>query len=366
MIEALVQESMEHLEKEFYGKPFYFSYSSLNKLLWNPAVFYQMYLMGVREERTEKHLVEGKVIHCLLLENGTFDAKFLVSPSNLPTGSACKVVDRVFKRYQEHLPTYQSIGAEHLTQFTDEILDAMQEVNLYQNFVDDKPKKGKVTATYVEGDDPGKTGNQKRLEKILTPEMINYWEYLKQKKGRDLIDEETLAYCKDAVAIMKNNQKINQLLGLDVTDFDNKEVYNELPMQVELSQHPFGLKGIVDNLVIDHDQKTIFINDVKTTSKDLRDFKDSVEFYAYWLQAIIYISMVSVQFRDLLENKGYHLRFHFVVIDRTFNTYAFPVSEATMTEWLFRLDEVMVKARYHYESRRFELPYEFDKGLVTL
>ena len=47
--EDLMQESVQHLEKDFYKQKFYFSYSSLNKLLWNPAVFYQLYVMGLKE-----------------------------------------------------------------------------------------------------------------------------------------------------------------------------------------------------------------------------------------------------------------------------------------------------------------------------
>ena len=54
-LEDIMQESAELLENNFYAQKFYFSYSSLNKLLWNPAVFYQQYVLGMKEERTDAH-----------------------------------------------------------------------------------------------------------------------------------------------------------------------------------------------------------------------------------------------------------------------------------------------------------------------
>jgi hypothetical protein len=42
-LESIMEESVELLEKSFYNKKFYYSYSSLNKLLWSPQVFYQLY-----------------------------------------------------------------------------------------------------------------------------------------------------------------------------------------------------------------------------------------------------------------------------------------------------------------------------------
>ena len=67
-LEEMMQDTAEVLEKSFYDKKFYFSYSSLNKLMWNPAVFYQLYVLGMKEERTDAHLVQGKIVHALLLE----------------------------------------------------------------------------------------------------------------------------------------------------------------------------------------------------------------------------------------------------------------------------------------------------------
>ena len=64
---------------EFYKNKFYFSYSSLNKLLYSPTLFYNWYILKEKEDRTDKHLLEGKVLHCLLVEKDKFDEILLYS-----------------------------------------------------------------------------------------------------------------------------------------------------------------------------------------------------------------------------------------------------------------------------------------------
>ena len=63
-------------ENNFYSKKFKFSYSSLNKLLFSPSLFYRDYILEEREIKTDKHLIEGKLIHLLLLQPEEFDKEF--------------------------------------------------------------------------------------------------------------------------------------------------------------------------------------------------------------------------------------------------------------------------------------------------
>lgn len=340
--EDLMQASVEHLEKDFYSKKFYFSYSSLNKLLWNPAVFHQLYVLGMKEEKLDSHLVQGKIIHALLLEEEKFNDLFIISPANLPTGNLRTVIDRVFYHHQE-LKRNGDLR-EKLEEFDQAILDVMKDMNYHQSLKTD----------------------QQRLDKVLTAEAFNYWSFLQMKGNKTLIDQESYEFCKNAVELIKTNKQLCNLIGCDLTDFDNKEVFNEMPFQIDIASKPFGLKGIIDNIVIDHDAKTVFVNDIKTTSKDLKDFPESIEYYSYWLQAIIYVSMAALTYGHLISEQGYQLKFHFVVIDRAFQTYAFPVSESTLEKWLDKYKETIEIADWHYTNRSYELPYHFAKGLVAL
>jgi hypothetical protein len=340
-LEELMEESVKLLEEGFYKKKFYFSYSSLNKLMWNPAVFYQLYVLGLREEKTDAHLVNGKIIHGLLLEPEKFDEQFIVSPTNLPTGNTRTVIDSVYRHAMElH---NNGDNRTELTQFSDAVIDVLKDINLHQALKTD----------------------QQRIDKVYTPEAMNYWTFLMTKGSKTIIDKESYDYCNNAVEIIKTNKKVCDLIGCATTDFENKEVLNELSLQVDINNYKFGLKGIIDNLVFDHDKKIIYINDIKTTAKELKDFPETVEFYSYWMQAVIYCTLVGIRFADLTE-AGYQIKFHFVVIDKSFQTYAFPVKESTLTSWLDRLEKVLAKSEWHYTNNNFDLPYEFAIDSVTL
>lgn len=340
-LEDLMNESIEIMEGEFYSKPFEFSYSSLNKLLWNPAVFYQLYVLGNKEERLDSHLVNGKIIHGLLLEPEKFKENFMVSPSNLPTGSTRTVVDRVFAHHQELAKN----GDERklLSEFSNAILDVLKDINLHQSLKTD----------------------QQRLDKILTTESENYWHFLRAKGGKTLLDQETYDFCHNAVELIKTDSNICKLIGCNPSEFDNIEVLNELKLSCKVNDKVFGLKGIIDNLVIDHDKKIVYINDVKTTSKELKDFPETVDFYNYWLQAAIYVSLVITNYPGLID-QGYDVRFNFVVIDKNYLVYPFEVKESTLHTWLDKLQECLNKAEWHYINKRYDLPYDFAIGRVSL
>jgi hypothetical protein len=337
----VLQDSIRLMQEDFYTKKFHFSYSSLNKLLWNPQTFYQIYILGQREEREESHLVNGKIIHALLLEQAKFSENFIIAPTALPTGNTKRVVDSVFRHYTE----LSKNGDERteLAQFEGAILDVMKDINYYQNLKTD----------------------QQRLDKVITADTISYWNFLKTKGNKTLIDQEAYDFCKNAVDLVKLNKQVCDLIGCDISDFDNKDVYNELLLECHINGMTFGLKGIIDNIVVNHDTKKIYVNDIKTTSKDLKDFPETVEFYNYWLQAAIYCTLCAVKFLDLYE-RGYEIKFNFVVIDRSYQVYPFPVSEPTLNGWMDKMTAVLNKANWHYTNKDYTLPYEFALNTVTL
>jgi len=340
-LESIMMESIKVMEDDFYNKPFHFSYSSLNKLLWNPQAFYQMYVLGNREEKTESYLVNGKIIHALLLEPEKFDDQFVISPDNLPTGNVRVVIDRVFAHHQE-LSKNGDTRIE-LSDFDGAILDVMRDMNYYQNLKTD----------------------QQRLDKIITNEYTGYWNFLRSKGSKTLISQDDLNFCKTAVDIIKLNKNVCDLIGSNVTEFSNKEVFNEIALSVQINDRPFGLKGIIDNLVVDHNDKVIYINDIKTTSKDLKDFPESIDFYNYWLQAAIYTSIIATKFINLIE-QGYIMKFHFVVIDKNYQVYPFEVTPATLESWFNKLMDSLEKAHWHFVNKSYDLPYDFAIGKVTL
>lgn len=253
-----------------------------------------------------------------------------MSPGKLPGDSAKKVLDNVFTRAcndgTEDLP----LGLQEF-----HILAILQEINLHQSL---------------------KTDAQ-RVEKLVTDENTSYYDFLRTKGDKSVIDNDTLERVKGYAEIVRSNSKITSLLNISSPDS-----HSEVPLVMD-TQYGFGLRGFVDNINIDHGAKVIYINDLKTSGKLLQDFSETIEYYKYWLQAAVYCRLVRANYPDL---SNYKIKFHFIVVDKLTQCYAFEVSTVTLKSWMDKLDEVMKIADYHYQNRKYNLPYEYEVGDVIL
>jgi len=312
------------LENEFYSKPFNFSYSSLNLLLYSPSAFYKKYILQQKEESLDSHLIEGKVIHALLLEESKFNDNFVISPIDLPGDNVRKLVHAIFNKV---IPDVASKFAH----FGEHILEELRTINLHQSLKTD----------------------EQRIAKVVTDETESYWNFLVNKGNKTVIDQETYSKCFEAVSLIKNNKSVMDLLN------GPGKVQNELFVKATIPDKPFGLHGQIDNIVINEEAKTVIINDLKTSSKTLAEFKDSVEFYKYWLQAGIYTKMARIIYNL---DTTWKVKFNFIVIDKYQQVFPFAVSDVTLTHWVEETEHIIEKANFHYSNKRYDLPYEFIVG----
>ena len=326
---------------QFYKNKFYFSYSSINKLLFSPRSFYSHYVLNQREDSIDPHLVGGRVLHCLLLEPENFEKEFILMPDKFPTDSNRILIDNIFKNY---------LSIENntllLEEFQKEILTDLLNSNLYQTLKTD----------------------QQRLDKILTDQNKNYFEFLKTKQNKALVDPIIYANCIETVAMLKSNKDVRALLYLDKEISDTHiTVFNELPLKHNVNNLPFGYKGILDNVVIDTESKTIFINDLKTTGKGLLDFPETVKYYKYWIQASMYYHLIYEEYvKDKPDAKDWNIVITFIVVDKYNQIYPFQVSQESLAAWLKDFDKIIDIVKYHYENKDFTLPYELAIGNVKL
>lgn len=322
-------------EQEFFDKPFLMSYSGLNKLAFSPASFYMHYVMGQKDDMMDKNMIEGSLIHCLLLTPEKFDEMFVISSNDLPSDNPRAVLHTVFNHYKELKST--SDTREKLEEFASAILDVLKDVNLYQSL---------------------KTDGQ-RIEKMINPKHIAYWEYLKKAEGRVVIDDDTYNFCKAVVEKITTTANVMDVMGFFSDSFAPVEKHNELQL-VKFADNPyFGLRGIIDNLVIDHNAKEIRINDLKKTSKTISQFPESIEYYNYWIQAAIYKKLVEHVYTQHERYLGYKITFRFLVVDPFMQIAPIRISDETLAKWEEETDKLLDEAKFHFESKNFELPYKF-------
>lgn len=328
----------------FYEKKFYFSYSSLCKLLDSPEIFQKEYILGEKEELSAAYLTEGKVIHALLLEPDKFDDMFIVMYGKLPSDNVVTVLEQI---YNHHIELKQSGDPRtEIEEFGDAILDVLRDINLYQSLKTDQQRIEKITAN---------------------ADAKMYWAFLKRKEGKTIIDAPTLEKCEAVVSKMKTDPLVIDLLKLNHKDdwWKAEEVFNERMLQIDLKKYSFGIKGMLDSIVVDAGAGVIRITDIKTSSKTIKEFTDSVKTYRYSIQAAMYNLLVLNHYADLVK-QGYRVEFRFLVIDKNRQYYPFLVSQETMKEWTKELQTIFTQAEYHYKNKDYTLPYEFVNGTVVL
>ena len=323
---------------DFYKKEFNFSYSSINKLLFSPRMFYNHYVLKQKEDSTDSHLVIGRVLHCLLLEPANFDNQFAVMTSKIPSENNKKIIDNIFRNY-----LVNQNNTLTLEDYSKDILTHLLTINLHQSLKTD----------------------QQRLDKILTDENNEYFEFLKLSLGKTVIDQTILDNCKMSLDVIKANDDVRALLQLDKIQEDNEiEVYNELIVSMSDKNLPFGFKGVLDNVVVDHNSKTLFINDLKTSGKSIQDFPESVDYYKYWIQGTIYVMLASEKF--LKDKQDWNVQLTFIVIDKYNQVYPYQVSSESLNKWKIDFEKIVTQIKWHYDNKQYDLPYDLALGNVKL
>ena len=338
---SLSLDSLNSDLTRFYNEKFYFSYSGINKLLQSPRWFYNHYILNQKEDSTDAHLIAGRALHCLLLEPDKFDDQFVMLPGKIPTDSNKIILEHIF--YHNYLP----LQNESLTleDFPTDILNQLLVNNLYQSL---------------------KTDTQ-RLDKILTDNNKEYFTFLKIKESKTVIDASVKSKAEESLISLKADDRVMGLLQLGHDNSNGVTVYNEVALKTDLVDFKFGLKGFADNIVVDENTKTIFINDLKTTNKSIQSFPSTLEFYHYDVQAAIYCIM---GFNNLIKERSdaseWKIVFTFIVIDKYNQVYPFQVSDETLAIWMENFSGILNVLNYHYENRDYTLPYELAIGNVKL
>lgn len=349
-------ETIKHIptKEEFHNEKFFFSYSSMVKLLTDPKQFYKDYILKEREDADHKYLKEGELFHCFVLEPEMFNEKFSLMSAKVPGGGLKDIIDNIYKIYA--LPQiFESEENLSLEDFEHYILQELVSVNLYQTYVDDKK---------TDKDGNQFTGDEKRLKKCITYETIEYFNTLCESTNKTVVDIEMVAKAKEKANLVLNNEECQKYLN---KINNNDVIQTEVELKTDFDNYKFGLKGIIDCVKIDYENKIIYITDLKTTSKSLDQWYENFETseYIYWLQVVLYKYLVKSLIKPE-ELKYWGMRITFTVIDKNNNIYNFPVSQESLLKWEALTKEKLEIANWHYNNHDYDLPYKYKQNIVKL
>jgi hypothetical protein len=322
------------LEDEFFAQGFLMSYSGLNRLLYSPGAFYQHYILKQREDTTDKAMAEGKLIHCMLLNPENFEDEFVVLPYSFPSENPKRVMERLHSHIAETYPEIKDSRETilpYLGNVQNALLDILKDENLHQTLKTD----------------------QQRFDRMLTEKNMEYLDFLLKRKDRTVVDKDMVVFAERVRETFKNSETMRDLMGMNNLEW--MSVHNETELVMFSEDYQFGIRGIIDNLVVDHKQKVIRVNDLKKSSKPLALFPETVEYYKYWLQAAIY-KMIVDNVKQTTYGVDYPVELRFLVVDPYMQIAPMRVSDETMSKYMEMALDALSVANKHFLAKDFSLP----------
>lgn len=285
-----------------------------------------------RLDQPSKQMYRGSIFHLYAEDKD----KFKVSDAVKPSDKLGLVADAVVSKY-EKLQDEQS-KLEMMEMIDQHILEACKAIGWNKNYGDTALIKGAApVATY--------------LRAVNHPDNI----------GKIILDAGTKVIIENCIESLSANQYAHALLfWKDI--FSDIEYYKELDIYwVEyINGEEVKCKAKLDDLVINHEAKTISINDLKTSSKSAYSFMDSFIKWRYDVQFAMYVRAVKANFPQY---EGYKFAYRNIVVETTgiFQTVVHRWSQDVVTRADIYLQGLFART-LHAKATNYLMSMEEDEG----
>jgi len=265
------------------------SSSSLKDFSMDRKKYYRKYILGedVEDKDTQAATI-GRIVETLLLEPEEFDGRFYMSScASAPTGLMLAFVEALYK-------------------FTKEATD--DNGNVTRSF-EDISKDAYVESGF-------KIKYDAVISKFIGTDAEIFYNEIRKVRSMNLtvVTAEDVSNAEKIVDELRNNVVTKDVVNL--VSSSRYSVYNQLQVEgYEIDGHLF--KSMMDKVVVDHDEKTIQVYDLKCTWS-VENFLE--EYYLYrraYIQAYLYWK-AAVHFKNENDMGDYEINpIRFIVCDST-------------------------------------------------
>lgn len=199
------------------------------------------------------------------------------------------------------------------------------------------------------------------LNKFNTDEFWNYLKAMYNTKGKLVVTNNEYQDAKECVGLLLNHKHTYKLF--------NNEFENHYQYRFSFGYKNFELRGIIDKMSIDHKNKIVYMEDIKTGSSRADEFLKSFIKYCYYFQEAVY-TLAFTKICEELKLENYTLSpFKFIFIGRKEKVpHVFTVSEKwhnaalngfkTIAGYKYKgLNENLDLIYYHWKNK----VYDFNK-----
>ena len=283
------------------------SSSSLKEFCLDRKKYYRRYVLGETvEEGINKAATIGRIVETLLLEPEEFDTRFYLSVcTKAPTGLMLDFVEALYK---------------HTAECTD--ADTGTVTRAFDDIVKD---------AYV--DSGFKIKQEAVLAKFIGSDAEIYYKEMREvrAKGLTVVTTEDIANADKTVNELKTNFVTKEVINL--VNSNRYTVLNQFQVEgYSVDGHLF--KSMMDKIVIDHNERTIQVHDLKCVWA-VENFYE--EYYLYrrsYIQAYLYWQ-AAISLTEQEEYHGYEALYpKFIVCDSTnyFNPLIYTMTDVDMND----------------------------------
>lgn len=320
------------------------SHSSLSALKISP-LYFQKYINRELDQDDSRYLDLGSAIHCYILENHLFNDKYIISNTD--------VIGGMMGKFLEALVENEKYVTESVHDSTEDVPGEFVLINtdhLYQHCYDISGFKLPIASV---------------INKLKTKENNDYLNFLREAMGKHVLSQEEMGViinCSETVkmhAVAANILNTSELSG------------GEPEKEILWTHKGFKVKSIIDNLILDKEQKLVTVTDLKTTSKNPYNFIRSYTSYGYYRQIAIYKLAAQDYLKQLGENPmDYDFKTYIVALQTT-GLYECVVYEPDNTDLSIAIDEfesLLDRLKWHQDHNRWEYPMEYynNNGIIKI
>lgn len=280
------------------------SYSSLKVFADDRVKYYRKFVKKdlIEKEDTES-IIFGSLVDCLLFNPHEFEERFALSGVNPPTGQMGEFVKMLYKITLENTGSDGSVQRD----FKGMLSEAYDRVKYDMD--------GNIVAFKRKGDTL-----EAIIEKFLGSDAEIYYKQKRDSFGKYIIEQSTLANAENVVLTLKSCNHTSKIIN--ISNSERYEVHTQFPILFTISNTDF--KALIDKLVIDHQEREIFIYDLKTAWDNENEFIQNYLKYRYYLQGAVYYSAVRHWTTTIPELQEYKINYPVFVVAES-NNYKLPL-----------------------------------------
>lgn len=298
-------------------------------------------LPDLKKKVDASYFRSGSLVDCLLTESETFYDKFYVSNVSRPSETIAKIVESLLEKTKYK---YKSL----ITIPDDIILDEVNNEKYYLNWKDET-----------------------RIDHIKE-KGGEFYKSLIESQGKTIVDTKDTSLARATVEELRTNRYTSKYFIKN--PYKNTDHLYQLKFKV-----PYGkrfIRCMFDEILVNHDDKSITPIDLKTTGKDEDLFEDSFIMFKYFLQGTYYTYIL----KKAIANDEYFkdfkvLDYKFIVINKFNNTPIVWNFNLNHHEGDYIHDNKIIRGWkniyedliFHLENKEFKYPKEMiDFGEVQI